>query len=341
MGIIEQHETFNVIDSTKLTDYMTCPRMYFFKYGVGWQQKEKSHDLVYGSAIHEAMNILCRLRRGKTERILTTRNNPHRVDDEVFKSYPPNPAYGYPFGADEFAFEAFSAYYNEFYSSITELSAEKTRGNAIKILTLYCQHYSSDDFETLHTEVAFRVPISKTHYMYGKIDAVIKDKQGKIWILEHKTTKRLGRQWEDQFPLSLQINLYVHVLYCMYPREQVGGAIINGFVFNKTQVQLIRLIQRKTPDMMNAWVFDTTRWIDDLISDHELLIETQNDLDHPMQCFPRNTTNCTKYWGCPFHDYCRIWANPLKHSHEIPFDFEKRYWDPRDHELKAREVVRL
>jgi hypothetical protein len=50
--------TWTRIDSSKLQDYLMCPRYYFYSHILGWKGEEPNHDLVFGQAWHAAMQYL-------------------------------------------------------------------------------------------------------------------------------------------------------------------------------------------------------------------------------------------------------------------------------------------
>ncbi len=52
MSKILQQPTFTIVDSSKLQDYMMCPRYYFYRYVLGWVPEEPNHDLIFGEAWH-------------------------------------------------------------------------------------------------------------------------------------------------------------------------------------------------------------------------------------------------------------------------------------------------
>jgi CRISPR/Cas system-associated exonuclease Cas4 (RecB family) len=55
---MQEHETWQVLDATKLQTYMRCPRKFFFNYVLGWKSEIPSNHLVFGSAWHMAMEVL-------------------------------------------------------------------------------------------------------------------------------------------------------------------------------------------------------------------------------------------------------------------------------------------
>ncbi len=49
--------TWNLQDSSKIQEYITCPRSYFFRYVLGWQLAQPNIHLEFGVAIHKAMEV--------------------------------------------------------------------------------------------------------------------------------------------------------------------------------------------------------------------------------------------------------------------------------------------
>ena len=55
---LKTHPTWEVTDSTKLQEYIACPRSYFYKYVLGWKPEEPSIHLIFGTSWHIAMEHL-------------------------------------------------------------------------------------------------------------------------------------------------------------------------------------------------------------------------------------------------------------------------------------------
>jgi len=172
------------------------------------------------------------------------------------------------------------------------------------------------------------------------MDSILEREDGMIQSMEHKTGSTLSRQWEDQWSLAMQTGVYNHVLYCLYPREKVWGIEINGTFFQKKENKFKRVPSRRSIEMMNTWYWNTIQLMDSLEREHEKLNECKEG-DNVMKAFPQNTTNCTKYFGCKYHDFCMSWANPLQHIYEVPFGMKIEYWNPADEESSAKKVFRL
>jgi hypothetical protein len=79
--------------------------------------------------------------------------------------------------------------------------------------------------------------------------------------------------------------------------------------------------------MVNAWIHNLDRVLDDLFHEY-LLLSQSSDSDDCMSAFQQRTTSCTDYWGCRYHDFCIGWANPLRYCDDVPSGFAQRFWNP-------------
>jgi len=333
--IPEYNETWEIQDSSKIQAFMNCPRSYFFRYILGWKQDEKNIHLEYGSAVHLAMEHL----------LAGSKELPHKV------KYTPE-------GILE-AYGIFENYYREhFPPEMDELNQPKTPSNTMTLLMKYVERYQHEDvFDVLYTEVSGCVGIGEGKNVYFKIDAVCDGPDG-LFTLEHKTGRGLTRVWADQWFQKTQTGVYTHVLNCMFPDKVVSGVVINGLFPQKPSALkkdgtpranaksddpdkfCARVPVRRNQDQMNDWLFNITFWYDFIRSEIDFLDKVELDAN-VMTCFPKNTENCTKYFGCPYADYCRAWTNPLRKLDQIPTGFHIEHWDPRNLLDGAKKVVEL
>ena len=302
MNNIEYHPTWDILDSSKLTTYMDCPRRFFFEYVLSWRSDAPNNHLVFGTAWHDAMEHL--LLNGYE-------------DENVFE-----------------AFDKFLLSYREhFPEESDELYSPKTPTNALKALGLYCEQHRRDlsEFETLYTEIAGTVPINEDQILYFRMDSICKDNSGRIFSLEHKTGSRLSRFWTDQWPLSIQVGTYTHVMNCLYDPKTVWGVKVNGTFFAKRNISFSRVPVRKTLDHMKQWLWNVAWWADQIRWQHDLLDRCTTG-DQVLTAFPQQPGSCTKYFGCPYHDFCLAWPNPLAHADELPPGYVIERWDPSERE---------
>jgi hypothetical protein len=87
---------------------------------------------------------------------------------------------------------------------------------------------------------------------------------------------------------------------------------------------------------MNTWLWTVNNLLDDIDRDMDRLSYTREE-DEVLMTFPQNPTSCGDYRGCPYHDYCLAWPNPLRHADEPPLGFVTKFWDPREKESKVRK----
>jgi len=233
---MELHPSLQIIDSSKLQDYVTCPRMFFYRHVLGWRPEGVQFDLIFGEAMHAALETLYRYGFGNAfgpQHTQTVRDLAYARFLEVYRG-----SFGEETDDDRVAKNPYSA-------------AEAIEG--------YCVEYQNDldRYEVFAVggqpcvEVSGFVPISNSQRLYFRQDAILRDKSnGKLFCLEHKTASRGGRIWAAQWDLSIQVGCYTHALYSMFDRNEVWGARVNGIIFLKRSQQYERDPCEKTYPQM-------------------------------------------------------------------------------------------
>jgi len=304
-----------ILDSSKINDFLKCPRYYFYRHQLGWQSEITSNHLIFGSAAHIAL-----------EHLLLNGYDNHSILN---------------------AYELFLTEYRKTYGEHQdELFEPKTPQNFFLILKAYAQKYKNDlnDYEVLYTEIAGTVAISSDYVIALRMDSILRDKKsGKIFSLEHKTASRTFL-WADQWILSIQVGTYTHALNCLFNPGEVDCVRMNGlfigagktawrdllstgFTKNKIPYDFIREPIKKGKDQMQVWL-DRVNYIvgeihmqTDLISDY-----AEQEV---LRIFPLNTCACLDYGHlCEFHPFCCAWANPLKRCSSVPMGFKQEFWNP-------------
>ena len=300
--IIEPSPTWDIIDSSKLSTYMDCPRQFFYKYVLGWERDYPNNHLVFGTAWHAAVEHL--LLNGYNDASLTEAKF-------IFLQY----------------------YRDQLPEESDELYSPKRPTDAFNALDLYVKHFKNDlhKYEILYTEVGGIALIGEDSPMHFKIDAIARLKElGKNLILDHKTSQRKMSNWSSSWQLKTQLLFYLHVLYCLYPSDEIEGARVRGSFFYKSKENTFdEAVIKKDPNQMQAWINSCNHWYNSLKYDMELLSDCDGN-DVAMDAFPQNDQACEKYYGCPFLDMCNAWPNPIQHAETPPIGMRVRYWDPRD-----------
>ena len=321
-ALIPEQELFSVQDSSKIQDYMRCPRRYFFNHVLGWRSDEPNIHLEFGTAVHIAMEIL-------------------HTD-------------GYTAEACAKAFQVFLKHYRRYFGpELDEANAPKNPANFLRALPAYVKKYNSidEDDQVLHVEVTGSVAIAESRLLYFKSDTIIRTSRGVI-AREHKTGTRFQPTWAAQWRKKMQAAAYTHVLYCLFPEEEVAGIEINGMFFKNepkrrrdgelyagaVDTEFHRVPVRRNLQQMEAWISEVNSWFTKIEDDFSRLSET-NESDPVMAAFPENGEACTDYGQiCPFIDQCCSWPNPLQRMDEIPTGFHVELWDPRDHEYAKEKL---
>ena len=304
--IIPSHNSHSIVDSTKLKSYIECPRAYFYEYILGWRHEQPNVHLEFGKAWHYAMEYLLL----------------HEPDAKAVSE----------------AWDLLLAHYRKFFSKqMDEVLAPKNPACALLALMGYVKEYKPEwrTQKVLYTEIGGTVAVDDKRVIHFRMDSIL-EQGGLIKSREHKTGSTPSRTWTDQWALAVQTWVYNHVLYSLFPREQVWGVEINGTFLQKKESKFLRVPARRSLEMMEAGYWDVLYWMDELDKDMQRLYEDCEEGDVVMKCFPKRSPFCTSYFGCKYMDFCTSWPNPLQHIEEPPLGFKIEYWDPRQEETKVK-----
>lgn len=298
--------THHIIDSSKLATFLECPRKFFYEYLLGWRSERPNNHLVFGQAWHLAMEHIM-LHGHSNESIMT-------------------------------AYDLFECEYRKIFGESTdELFWPKTPARAFEALGKYSGTWCNEDerYETLYTEIAGSVQMTSDWVLNYRMDSIVRDKRdGLIKSMEHKTGSQFNSQWESQWPLSLQVGTYTHVLMSMFGQPSVYGVIMNGTFFKKVKgtrgaetFEFHRVPCRRSVNQMQVWYHNTLAWMQSLFNELNVLSE-DHSCNPVMHSFPMNPTACSKYFGCSLHDFCNTWKNPLQNCDLPPIGMIVEHWDP-------------
>ncbi len=332
--MIKEHPTFWIIDSTKLQDYMQCPRMYMYRYIFGWEPRDPNVHLAFGIAWHESM-----------EHLLLN---------------------GYDAASIMNAQDAFDNAFDEHYTQFTiDEHKNKNSANAFYGLQEYAALYHDDLdlFKVIATEVAGKIAISDTKKLYFRSDAqcrgVVKHLQPGVFSLEHKTGTSLNDRWKAGWSQKIQVGTYTYLMHCMYPAEEIRGVIINGFFphvppkrkidselyANAKDVEFVRHDINKTNLQLEDWFQTVHSWYDSILIDTEAVLKVKDD-ERICLPFRKQTEHCTSYGtannpGCQYKNICPAFSNPINLADTVQEGFVRRYWNPEDMLASAKEVVNI
>lgn len=318
---IPYHPSQDILDSTKIQAYQSCPRMFFYEYMLGWRSAYPSNHLHFGKCVHLAMeHIILHEYSGKS----------------VIE-----------------ALEIFNNEYRHLFPESTDaIYSPKTPGRFFDCLLMYLKQWSTDkgQYEVYKTEFGGTVSLGENYKVAFKMDTILRDRYSGLYCsLEHKTAggNYVNSNYDLQHEMGIQCGTYTHVLNCIFPPEQVSGVIINLLQFKKTKDHLYKsvdfILQRFPINLSNArmydWMENTKEWIDKIEADKRTLL-VSSDSDDRLRCFSKNGRSCTNYnRACTYVDLCRAWSNPLQHLDRMPNDLKIDFWNPLEEDL--REVMTL
>ena len=157
-------------------------------------------------------------------------------------------------------------------------------------------------------------------YWIGKIDVAQRDHEGRLMMVDHKTSSRLGSTFWDKFQISSQM-----LGYCWAARhffnEEPKGVIINVVALRKptrtgTSVEFHRQPYYYTTEQIDDWKEETLTAIADFVS------SAIRGIFPPAKC------NCIRVYGkCPYFEVCVLPKAQRKfmlHSSQ----FVNTTWDP-------------
>ncbi len=301
---LTEHPTWWITDSTKTCDYQACPRMFFYQYILGWRANRPNIHLVFGQAWHLAMEYLLR----------------HDYSEDSLEA----------------AYLDFMICYRKSFGPVDDaLVGNKTPAAAFSALQAYVKTYKHDSFEPLYHEIPGSFAIGENARLHFKIDAICRDDKG-MFILDHKTCSRMGSRWINQWTQAFQVHAYLNAAFGLYGFNEVWGMVINGACFLKHTQTFERVPVRKSKDMMQAWFTGATRWYNQVMQDYERLAACSPD-DTVLDAFHCVGKSCGNYSGCPYEDFCAIWANPLAHADKPPTGMTVNFWDPSAREKEQEK----
>ena len=189
---------------------------------------------------------------------------------------------------------------------------KRSIANGIKILKAYFKHYANDGLEvyrdgsgkamieyqaefTVHDDDKLQV------VFHGQIDLILKSKlTGQIYIVDHKTTAALGKDFYNRINPNHQYSLYLNA-----GKNHLGlkdaQFMVNGIQVAKTKCEFARQITDRTEE-------DFQDSIKALVHASKLILNCIDD-----GYFPNSSPNpCAAYGGCNFHDVCSAGNESMK-----------------------------
>lgn len=317
-------------DNTRISEFRTCHRKFFYRHVMDWTSVGLSTPLLFGSAWHAAMDRVWEL-GGDRE---NARN----------------------LGTEDWARQGHEAFMAEWVKGggpemvdIDEDWAYKLGFRnpmvALEMLYAYVDErrplFKRDSFELISIEQPFAVPLDpedESLFYVGRFDKIFRIKEG-IIIGEHKTTSLYSKaatfraMFIDSFSPNSQVDGYLHAARVLYG-DEVKSCWIDAALVHKTVHDGFKFIPvERQFKQLDAWLWETRSWIDEIEANWNILRETSPEGDFDlteaayMPAFAKNTSSCQDFArNCPYIDLCKMWPNP--YAKELPGGYEKEHWSP-------------
>jgi hypothetical protein len=200
---------------------------------------------------------------------------------------------------------------------------KRTKSVAAKLLQLYHERYVDSSIKILASEMEFTLPIPDSGIaLIGRIDKVI-DWGGAIYVMDHKTTSRLGAEFFNKIKPNMQFDGYV------WAARQLGYPTCSGVVMDALLVakgliipaQLAKLsplgrdISERTDEDIEGYLNNVRRIVRDI-----------------GQCYIHdewyeNTESCCDFNECPYRRLCKE-SGSVRES-IVKADYVVEKWEPR------------
>lgn len=306
---MKQLLTYSMISS-----FMSCRKRYDYRYRQEIIPAQPVTALTFGSAVHLALQ--------------------HYFEDLNEKK------------------RMFSQFYGEVAASYVGLDTEDSI-KAKVLMEKYVQHYETSDHERFYVEAVekeFSLPLispagrkSGLFVIAGKVDGLIRNKaDGKLYILEHKTTSICDDGYISRILIDTQIGIYAEALSRIMGEEIVGAVydilikpairMKSGETDEEFEARKAELLAKsktgktsakkreaeteeefvtRLRESVNSGNFRREIVVFDKVKQDALKAEiwaVAHDI-RSCRCFYKNTGNCNRYGICPYMDLCRANGN--------------------------------
>lgn len=298
-------------DSTSLGYLKTCPRLYYYHMICGYQTKDESVHLRFGSEYHAAIQDFENFRADGLSYDDALRETIRQLLIRV-REWDPD--------------------------ITTKAGSYKNTRTLLQLVVDYFDNYRADAAKTIilengrpAVELTFKFnldfgPTAAPETVYilcGHLDRVVTINDN-IFVIDHKTTTTtLSDYWFNGFAPNNQMTLYTFAGKVVMDAE-VKGVCIEGaqIGLEKFTTKFARGFTYRSDDLIDEWLQD--------LEYHLNAAEAFADSGH----WPMNDTACDKFGGCRFRDVCS--KNPSVREHYLKSDFiqleESARWNP----LKSR-----
>jgi len=218
--------------------------------------------------------------------------------------------------------KAIDAFISSFIEDPTD--AKRTHAVGRNILHRYFEKYAQEPFTVLENEKTFRIMIPGTNlYLIGRIDKII-NLDGVIYVMDHKTTSRLGYEFFYKIKPNMQFDGYITAA------RQMGYPKCDSVFLDVLLVAKGLLIPAQAAKLTPLARLPDTRSESDLA---KYLVNVRSILKDIASCYEsgvwyENTEGCCDFVQCPYRRICK--EDESIHEQVIKMDYMKSVWSPSE-----------
>ena len=176
---------------------------------------------------------------------------------------------------------------------------EKEVDYCIDTVKDYISHYGLEKFKVVAVEESMFINIGKSK-ITGRADLILQANNGKVYIVDHKTTSRISSAQQKYYSVSGQLLGYEYMGKAIF-KDMWGGMILN-LVQHKPKRKFIRIDLPPSPNMLARFP-DMVREAQDRIDRYSSLpVDKWPMAMNELVCYHR-------YGACEFIDKCKWGKN--------------------------------
>lgn len=261
-------------DNTKISAFVKCPRWYSIRHVDDMRPRFNQTALEFGSAYHDGLAAWYETYDIKYA-LSVVQDRPY---EEVEGDY-------------------------------------RTKGLVLTALAKYIEHWGDDrQWKIILNETAFDIEDPADGFRWGgRLDLVV-EWNGRLWVVDHKSTSYGGSTWWHEFDNAPQMGGYV------YAGTQLHGAPIAGVIINRTVIRKSGTFEfERRPYLWPDWKL--AEWKQHMIHRYqEIALAREHNSFHP------NHYACVgKYGRCAAYGICTL--PPVSRHRALKEDFIHDPWD--------------
>jgi RecB family exonuclease len=279
------------LDSSMLSDFARCPSLFYLRHVLGLRKKlddptEESH-FDWGRVWHDAMEVYYENFSIEEAIMVVEENFPPHIN-------PSTDRHG------------------------------RSKERMLKDLFEYANRWEEIDktFEIIRLEQFFEIESDEHDLRWcGRIDQIRRSRTtGKVIVLDHKTSSRMGSTYWDGLKSGFQFPGYVFATNEMFT-ESVTTITGDVYYNIKSGSSFFRRSFVYTPGQLYEWADNVRSYVEEIYRLQE------NHLHNP-EAWQKNRTECVKYGKCSYFDVHDAPPQGDLRLKILTTQYEEERWDP-------------